>query len=1272
MKPFRISALYRRAFILTGLTTLSFGSAHAADFYWDGTATSGTVTNWRVLDGWSTVLAGGTTPAALPGQADVVILRAANIKTGALTINMDDLNSVQSIKTTATGSPIVYSQEAVTTVAGTTGFHVLELHAPVGIDHAAGGITLGTAANPLDITIHSAHHTWNSNVVGGTAPGAAALVTSGTIGAGIGGEVTLSLTGQNTGTTINSDISNGIATNLNVELVGTASSIWTFNGMNTYTGTTKVNSGTLRITRMDALNPDGLSNAIAANNKVSVETSAILALRVGPTTFTADDISYIGNRVNFKTNAILALDTINAAAEVNGGLSGPAIYRKVGANPLILNGPNSYTSTTGFQINEGNLAIRRPTGIFAGNGTNAGKAVVGGSSALLAIMGTPPNGFTDAELPLLQNLTTVPATANIGISTAAGDYTLTGGLFGARTWIKGDPGTLTLLGNRSDTADVTVTGGTLRVVSLPPSSGSSPVGNFSTGNKVRLNGGRFMYAGPALTTDRTFAMTGNGTFDSSGSGPTVLTGTAYTQNGTSARILTLTGYAPGDNRINGVIANAGGGAVGVTKQGTASWTLAGTNTHTGVTRNNGGLLTLDYSTGGDPISTGAVHLNAGELRIKAAAGGTTETFSAFQLSNNQHTFGLVKFEGKVNLTTTSFTHGAQAQRSDLIDISSNLENTFTIGALGNTIKVVNGVLVVNTSGGDANGRANIILRDKDGTYGFPTLSGGTTGNLIKATLTNLTAGAVALDDVTKNYRLTKGTYTASSGANQNFSTVTLDSTAATVDASNTITLNLNGGKFAPAASGKGILVTGNNDVTIRTTSTNSSSTMPIWFHNYLEPNSTFRLNTSFDTQYIILSGSGFTDFGGSTFSDNFFVHGSLVRISATTSVSSAISSFRISAGGVLEVGEDFYSIIYPEWDQVDLLKTVGSATGAITFYGDSGLSAYASNTTTTQRRVVHFANVTGGRPTTQDLTWGAARFLTQPDSDNDGDYTFKLSSAKSNVTLEFRNNINLNGRSRNIEVANGTADIDGRLTGVLSGSDASGIIKSGAGTLQLTGDNSVNGYKGETRVQDGVLMVGATSLHPSSKVAIITPLQGGNGILNVTGVVTVSGVTIDGVAQLPGRVPASSVVTGTGELWVSGEGTPYQRWAIDKLLGTSDFAGHLDVDKDGLKNVIEYAVGGDPKSSTPSPIVQVTGKPSVVRFNRATTPVRSDLDLILEASTTLGVSWDTIATSVDGGTMTSSVGATVVVSESAGTVTVTDNRFPTAEKIFYRLRGELE
>jgi len=1264
MKPSRLPAFLRRALALATLTSLGSSPALAATWYWDANPTTagpqqaaGTWTNTGATwwDGTATVpwvnsagnIAhfGTDTGVGITDATDAArtITVSGTVSAAALVLNSTTQNSY-----ILSGGTIALANGSTIDVKGGDGTDATTKRHRITSTISGANINIArTTTSSLAMVRLFGTNTWTGNLT------LSSTATEGIFVEAMGGGALNSLT----------NVSVGVNSSMILAAASTFTPGFSING----TGAGG-NRGAIRFDTNGAT----ISGAVTLDGSATINALAgITATISGPINQVASSRALTLNATGGGTLVLSANNNFLGPVTLTSGvlnLNGNNTFAgtvAIGGNTLSLLGENQFTGTGQITMNGGTLTIGSPNSIKALGSVAKPIVLTGTTNTIVAVVG--PGGFSEAEFANLPTFATSgTGSAAYGLSTQT-DINWTGALFGNLAFAKGGSGTLSLVGTRSDSGGITIRDGNLRITDIANGGQNSSIGSSSAAAaSLVLSGGRLLYAGPQASTDRLFTMTASAMIDSSGSGPLTFSNTGSIAHvGTTARTLTLSGYAPGENRISSVITNAGTTAVSVTKQGTASWTLSGTNTHTGATRNNGGTLILDYTTGGDPISTGAVQQNAGEIVVRGTTAGTTETFATYQLGANQHTYGSLRLAGRVNLTITNLTNGSQAQRADLIDLSSNAANVVTVSSapVGSAIRVVNNVLQVNAAA-DSSARANIILKDQEGKYGFPTLSGTTSGTLTR--LNTFTASTGTFSSNAVNYRVTKGIHTVTGPLLYN--TITLDSTETTVSTANEIELHLNTYAFSPTESGKGILLTGNNNILINNADGQPSNTQPVWFHNYLAPGATLTIQGDYLQQYLMFSGPGFTDYRGYRFTDNFYLFGSLVRISQSQQLAAAVGNFRISSGGVLEVNADLFGgTLTPAWDEVDFVKPVRiTPSGGIAFYGDSGMSAYMPNATATSKRIVHFGIADSeGVPVSQLLTWGTGRFLTQPDSDLDGDYTFKLSSPLSNAMLELRNSINLNGRSRNIEVANGSANIDALLTGVLSGSDASGLIKSGEGTLQLTG---LNTYKGETRVQAGTLIVGTNNLHAQSTLSIITAAGGGSGKLNVTSDLSVAAVRIDGVLQPAGKV-TSPHVTGTGSLYVGGALTPYQQWAASSGLGSGESAGDFDADFDGIKNVVEYAVGSNPKSPNGSVLTKVAGSPVAVRFNRATTnPARTDLTLVLEANTDLSATWTPLATSTAGAAMVSNQGTSIVISEVSGVVTVTDNR-ALGTKTFYRLRA---
>jgi autotransporter-associated beta strand protein len=97
------------------------------------------------------------------------------------------------------------------------------------------------------------------------------------------------------------------------------------------------------------------------------------------------------------------------------------------------------------------------------------------------------------------------------------------------------------------------------------------------------------------------------------------------------------------------------------------------------------------------------------------------------------------------------------------------------------------------------------------------------------------------------------------------------------------------------------------------------------------------------------------------------------------------------------------------------------------------------------------------------VTWGTTTGF-NPD-------VLGLAGANATGTLTLENPIDLNNALREINVANGSAATDAVISGTLSGTGSSGVNKTGAGTLLLTGNNT---YAGLTVITNstGTLQLG--------------------------------------------------------------------------------------------------------------------------------------------------------------------------------------------------------
>jgi len=210
---------------------------------------------------------------------------------------------------------------------------------------------------------------------------------------------------------------------------------------------------------------------------------------------------------------------------------------------------------------------------------------------------------------------------------------------------------------------------------------------------------------------------------------------------------------------------------------------------------------------------------------------------------------------------------------------------------------------------------------------------------------------------------------------------------------------------------------------------------------------------------------------------------------------------------------------------------------------------------------------------------------------------------------------------------NALAQTFGTNGGIISGSIK--LVKTGAGTFNLSG---IHTYTGDTTVSAGKLSLTNAYLADAADVRLST---GATLDLTFAGTDTIDELYIDGVAQASGVWGAvgsgaaheSSLITGTGKLQVTTGGTgggAYDTWASSKGLTTGNNGKADNPDNDGLNNLGEFALDGNPLSGVRAGKVVVKVAPvSSVNYLTLTLPVRG-------SGTTFSGSTEQVSALVDG------------------------------------------
>jgi hypothetical protein len=216
-----------------------------------------------------------------------------------------------------------------------------------------------------------------------------------------------------------------------------------------------------------------------------------------------------------------------------------------------------------------------------------------------------------------------------------------------------------------------------------------------------------------------------------------------------------------------------------------------------------------------------------------------------------------------------------------------------------------------------------------------------------------------------------------------------------------------------------------------------------------------------------------------------------------------------------------------------------------------------------------------------------------------------------------------------------------------------------AGTLQVEINGTAVGTQyDQLKVQGAgsvVTLAGALDLIAAPALA-----AGGNfTIVDNAGTSPISGV----FANLPqasefyedGQWWRISYTGGTGNDVVLTRITPtaWQNWQVVNFGANTNTAAisgdSADGDGDGMENLLEYALGGNPKSASVSPLPKsvVTGGKLALNFTR--TVANTDITMTVQAADSLAGPWAGLARSTAGGAFTGLV-AGVGITEGTGAV----------------------
>lgn len=540
----------------------------------------------------------GTTSGTLTKNGTgTLTLSGANTYTGVTTIQA----GVLSVNTLA-NSGIASSLGAPTTVARRT----------IGIGAGATSATLlyTGAGSTTSRIINLAGTTGGATL---DASGTGALTFTSNFTATGAGSKTLTLTGSSTAAnTISGAIVNNSGANV-TSLVKSGAGTWVLSGANTFTGTTAVNAGTLRINADSRL---GTAPGAATPNKLTFD---------GGTLETTATFTLNANR-GVTINAGGGTFDVNAGTTLtyNGILAGAGTLNKADTGTLVLGGATTNTHTGDINVNAGTLQIAKTVANRAiGDAANvtvatgANLTFTGGVSETIGSLagGGTVNNTNAAAITLTTGGNNASTNFSGVIQDTGGNLTLT----------KTGTGTQTLSGATANTfaGNLNINDGTVAL-------GKTAGVNAYAGSTINIGDGSGAADSAVLRLDASnqivntaalvFATDGRLDLNSQNETVASIAGSGEILIGTGSLVSAGNASTTFSGQLTGTTGS-------FTKQGTGTLTLASTINYDGVFNLNSGTLLLS----GITANLGTLNIT-GNSTIDFAGAASTLNVTTFNIS----------------------------------------------------------------------------------------------------------------------------------------------------------------------------------------------------------------------------------------------------------------------------------------------------------------------------------------------------------------------------------------------------------------------------------------------------------------------------------------------------------------------------------------------------------------------------------------------------------------------------------------------------------------
>ncbi len=630
------------------------------------------------------------------GTGTLILTNNSNSFTGNITIG----GTSGVLRVTGSGA-LGTGTKTVTNTAGSSGSpdgaNLLELDSNGGPDFTLGSNISYNLSGAAGVIRNAAgNNTIAGNISMTTGNGMVKILSN-------GGSLTLSgtvtantnrdfeLAGTSTGANTFSGVLQNNGANI-ASLVKSGTGTWIVSGSsNTFTGNTKVNQGTLKLTNNLAIQNSAFDTSGAGT--LDLTDAGINTLTIGG--LTGSNILALPVNVTSLTLNPGSGATVTYAGNLTGGPVGLTLT-KTGAGVQILSGSSNYDGLT--TVGVGVLGVGHNNAL----GTTTGATTVSNGAQLQLQNGVTVTGET------VTIGGTGPGTGNGafngGLSTAGGATAEWAGtvIFGdssARIG-SGTNGTLTVSGavqgsGTNQTLNIGAGAGGSGTVILSATAGT----NSYTGPTLIARGTLKLGATDTLPTgtilDVDYANAGeNATFDINGFNQTIAGlqrsntgggagGSFVTNSSTTSAVLTVnTGTA---YTYSGQVT----GNLGLTQSGTGSLTLTASNTYSGATTVNNGTLNVN----GSLVSSGSTTVNGGTLNVN----GSIDAASTVSVAGGATLRGSGVVSGTATildggLVTAGFNGAGNLTIGNLVFSGSGTVNVTGNGAVPGSVLNVTGAL----------------------------------------------------------------------------------------------------------------------------------------------------------------------------------------------------------------------------------------------------------------------------------------------------------------------------------------------------------------------------------------------------------------------------------------------------------------------------------------------------------------------------------------------------------------------------------------------------